>query len=142
MQATMTITLSETDVRKLWERVTESEDEPPLGQDLADWFADHCSSTIESTFQFDGRVDPMVTAGCASETLDLLWELQRHADAIATGDEDTEAVRYAKIRHQEIVDDLVGVDDPELADHHLEILQDAYADLLALRKAALESLPQ
>lgn len=134
MNVTMTITLSETEARKIWERCVETDDEPPLGQNLADWLAEFCIGTIESNFQYHATVDPVVTAGCASDTVALLQELTNHNELIGNGDDDTAAVRHAKIRHQEIIEQLVGLDDPELSDHHLELLYNAYSELLAQNK--------
>lgn len=134
MNITLTVTLSETEARKIWDRCVKTDDEPPLGQNLADWMADFCIGTIESNFQYDGGVDPIVTAGCASDTVALLQELAKKKELIGNSDNNTTDVEHAKIRQQEIIEQLVGLDDPELSDHHLELLYDAYSEHLAQNK--------
>lgn len=66
MKLTLTITITDEDAAKLWERVTEEPSETPKGQDLAEWAAEYAATTIESNWEFDAGVSPTVTGEAAA----------------------------------------------------------------------------
>ncbi|WP_414463310.1 hypothetical protein [Hyphomicrobium sp. DY-1] len=134
MKIMMTLTLTETEARKLWERCAEEDGEPPIGADLAYWMEDFCQTTIESNFQFDAGVYPSILTNSETDTVHLLQQLEICDNTIGTGDDDTPDIRQAKERHQEILEQLVASDDPERADQELRILRAAYAPTLQARK--------
>lgn len=62
MKITMTITLPEDEAQALWEAYCQDDDNAPEGQDLANWLAELCETTIESNFSYDAGVVPEVEA--------------------------------------------------------------------------------
>lgn len=124
MNVTMTVTINETEARRLWERCCEEQGGPPLGQGLADWLAEFCETTIESNFQFDASVAPEVDAQCTSVTVALLKELGALDNLI---DENSPKIHAAEVHRAVILAQLV---DAEQSEQQLEALRTAYAPLL------------
>jgi hypothetical protein len=133
MKVMMTLTLTETKARQLWERCAEPEGDPPLGQDLADWLAEFCGTTIESNFQFDASVDPDVNVEGHSNTLSLLNELDVLDNFIASRfEEESPRINAAKERRANIKATLVASDDARQSEQQLQHLREAYAPLLGV----------
>lgn len=131
MHVNMTITVNETEARKLWERFGDEDASPPIDRELADWISNFCATTIQSNFQFDAGVDPIVEAEGHTETLELVKELLALDDIIDRHcDDNSPAVNTAKERRDEIKTALVIADDPEGSEDELEELLTAYAPII------------